>query len=111
MASSKDGRQLFLACATANELAIYDVNDREIVRHVALPAPASGLALSPDGQRLCVTCPGPKSKICLVSAGSGKMIKILHGGHTAMAPVWSPDGATLYVCDRFNDSVEIFEAN
>ena len=109
MAPSVDGKELYIACATANEVAVYDVGEREIVRRISLPGPASGLALSPDGQQLCVTCAAPKSKVCLVAAGSGKVIKTMTAGHTAMAPVWSPDGKTLYVCNRFNDSVEFFD--
>ncbi len=110
MAPSLDGKQLYIACGTANELGVYDVAEREIVRRVDLPGPASGLALSPDGQRLCVTCAAPKSKVCLIAAATGKVVKTLTAGHTSMAPVWSPDGKTLYVCNRFNDSVEIFDA-
>lgn len=109
LASSHDGKQLYIACATAGEIAVYDVEAREIVRRIELPGPASGLALSPDGQQLGITCAAPRSKVCLVAAESGKVLKILTAGHTAMAPVWSPDGRELYICNRFNDSVEIFD--
>jgi YVTN family beta-propeller protein len=30
-------------------------------------------------------------------------------GHTAMSPVLSPDGRTLYVCNRFEDSVHVID--
>src|SRR5262249_40539536 len=30
-------------------------------------------------------------------------------GHTAMAPVLSPDGKTLYVCNRFNNDVAVVD--
>lgn len=109
LACGLDGRRLFIACATANEVAVYDVESREIVRHIYLPGPASGLALSPDGANLCVTCPGVKSKVLVVDAATGKMLKNFAAGHTAMAPVWSPDGKELYVCDRFNNSVEVLD--
>lgn len=107
---SPDGRQLYIACATANQVAVYDVESRQIVRRVELPVSPSGLALSPDGQRLCVTCTAPKSKICLVGAASGKLLKSCWAGHTVMAPIWSRDGKSLYVCNRFNNSVEFFDA-
>lgn len=109
MVPSPDGKRLYLACATANQVAVYDVDQREIVRRVDLPGPASGLALSPDGQRLYVTCPGTRSKVCLVATASGKVHKVYTAGHTAMAPVLSHDGKVLYVCDRFNDAVGIIE--
>lgn len=33
----------------------------------------------------------------------------LAAGHTAMAPVLSPDGKRLYVCNRFDDDVSVFD--
>ena len=110
LVSSPDGRQLYIACATANQVAVYDVESRQIVRRIELPVSPSGLALSPDGQRLCVTCAAPKSKIWLVGAASGKLLKSCWGGHTVLAPIWSRDGKSLYVCNRFNNSVQFFEA-
>jgi DNA-binding beta-propeller fold protein YncE len=111
MVVSPDGKRLYLACASANQLAVYDVEQREIVRRIDLPGVASGLALSPDGERLYVTCPAARSKICVVATSSGKVRKIFSAGHTAMAPVLSYDGKVLFVCDRFNDSVGVIELN
>ena len=33
----------------------------------------------------------------------------LPAGHTRLAPVLSPDGKTLYVCNRFNDDVSVID--
>jgi mono/diheme cytochrome c family protein len=33
----------------------------------------------------------------------------LAAGHTALSPVLSPDAKTLFVCNRFNDSVSLFD--
>ncbi len=109
LASSPDGKRLYIACATANQLAVYDIATREIVRRIDLPGPQSGLALSPDGQRLYVTCAAQKSKVCLVATASGKVLATFSAGHTAMAPVLSSDEKVLYVCDRFNDSIGIID--
>jgi DNA-binding beta-propeller fold protein YncE len=107
IAASPDGKRLYIACATANQVAVYDVNQREIVRRIDLPGFASGLALSPDGERLYVTCPAQRSKVCLIATATGKLRRIFSAGHTAMAPVLSHDGKLLYVCNRFNDSVAV----
>lgn len=109
LALSPDGRKLYIACATANEIAVYDVEQREITRQIELPAPPSGLALSKDGQDLYVTAALPKSRVCRVTTGSGKIRATWNAGHTAMAPVLSPDGLRLYVCNRFNNSVEVID--
>jgi YVTN family beta-propeller protein len=107
--ASPDGKWLYIACGTANQVAFYDVGLREIVRRVEVPSSPSGLALSTDGQQLYVTCAAPRSKICIVSTASAKVRTTLSSGHTAMAPVLSPNGKLLYVCNRFNNSVAVFD--
>src|SRR5262249_44474486 len=74
-----------------------------------VPPLPSGLALSANGKQLYVTCAAPKSKLCIISTESGKLRGTVTCGHTAMAPVISPDDKVLYVCNRFNDSVEMFD--
>jgi YVTN family beta-propeller protein len=38
-----------------------------------------------------------------------KIIGFIHAGHTAMAPVLSPDGRTLYLCNRFDNDVSVID--
>jgi DNA-binding beta-propeller fold protein YncE/mono/diheme cytochrome c family protein len=109
MVASPDSKRLYLACATANQVAVYNLEQREIVQRVDLPGFASGLALSPDGKWLYVTCPAARSKVCVVATATGKVRKLLLAGHTATAPVLSRDGRVLYICNQFNDSVGVIE--
>ena len=44
-----------------------------------------------------------------MDTASGKVLKTLAAGHTALSPVLSPDGKTLFVCNRFNDAVSVFD--
>ena len=110
LAPSPDGQRLYIACATANELAFYDIKQREIVRSIDLPGSPSGLALSSDAKTLYVSCAAAKSWIVVIDTTSGKIRRRFSAGHTAMSPVLSPDGEELYVCNRFNNSVEVFDA-
>ena len=107
LAASPDGQSLFIACATANQVAVLDRQTGAVVRQLPVPASPSGLALSPDGARLYVTCAAPHSTLCVLETASGKTLATIPTGHTAMAPVLSPDGETLFVCDRFNDAVSV----
>jgi YVTN family beta-propeller protein len=88
---------------------IYRTAERDIIRRIDLPGSPSGMALSRDGQHLYVTCAAPISKVCVVATESGKVRATFSAGHTALAPVLSPDEKLLYVCDRFNDSVGILD--
>lgn len=109
LAASPDGRTLFVSCGTANRVLIVDLTSRSVKNSVALPSPPTGLAISGDGTRLFVTCAAPKSKVCIVDLARARLLPKLSAGHSATAPVLSPDGKTLFVCNRFNDDVSVFD--
>jgi mono/diheme cytochrome c family protein len=44
-----------------------------------------------------------------MDTASGKMLQTLAAGHTALSPVLSSDGKRLFVCNRFNDAVSLFD--
>jgi DNA-binding beta-propeller fold protein YncE/mono/diheme cytochrome c family protein len=109
LAASPDARSIYIACAAAKQVLVFDTGQRRITKRLALPGEPSGLVLSPDGARLFVTCAGPAGQVCVVDTASGKLQKTLTAGHTPLSPVLSPDAKTLFVCDRFNDCVSLFD--
>jgi YVTN family beta-propeller protein len=109
LAASPDSQTLFVGCATANEVAVFDANARRIVRKVAVPASPLGLALARNGETLYVACAAPESTVAVVDTAKGKVIASIPAGHTTLAPVLSPDGQTLFVCNRFNDEVAFID--
>jgi YVTN family beta-propeller protein len=106
--AAPDGRRLFVACATADTVVMVDANGAPL-RRIRMPGSPSGLALWPDGSRLAVTCAAPASSVCIVATTTGKITAQIPAGHTAMAPVLSPDGKTLYVCNRFDDAISFVD--
>jgi DNA-binding beta-propeller fold protein YncE/mono/diheme cytochrome c family protein len=109
LAVSPDGQTLYVACAAAKQVLVFNTEQRQITRRLALPGEPSGMALSPDGMRLFVTCAGPVSQVCVMDAASRKVEKILAAGYTALSPVLGSDAKTLFVCNRFNDAVSFFD--
>ena len=109
LVASRDGRALFVAYETPPAVVVIASSDGRILRTTPLPAPPSGLALSADGAQLYVTCAAPRSTLAVVETATGRLTDSWSSGHTAMAPVLSPDGATLYVCDRFDLAVAIHD--
>jgi DNA-binding beta-propeller fold protein YncE len=105
LAASPDGKTVYAACATGNSVSVVDLASGKAVRSIALPVPPTGLAVSADGARLYVTGANPWGRVCVVDAAAGTVAATLPAGHTAMSPVLSPDGKTLYVCNRFEHSV------
>ncbi|MEW6159854.1 MAG: c-type cytochrome [Verrucomicrobiota bacterium] len=111
LAASPDGRMLFIACATANQVTFFDIANSRIVKEVPVPASPLGLALSRDGQQLIVTCAAPESTVCILEVPRARVRARIPAGHTAMAPVLSSDGRTLYLCNRFNDEIVWIDLN
>jgi DNA-binding beta-propeller fold protein YncE/mono/diheme cytochrome c family protein len=109
LAISPDGQNLYVACASARQVLVFNPGQRRITRRLTLPGEPSGLALSADGTELFVTCAGPASEVCVMDTASGKVRQTLTAGHTALSPVLSADGKTLFVCNRFNDAVSLFD--
>lgn len=109
LAATPDQKTLFIAYATAKQIAAFDCVHEKITRIVPMPAAPLGLALSEDGRLLYVTCAAPESMIAVVGIAAGRVISTMPAGHTAMAPVLSRDGKTLYVCNRFNNEVALIE--
>ena len=109
LVASKDGKILYVLNADARQLAWVELPGGSIVRRVDVPADPTGVALSPDGSKLVVTCAAPKSTVVVIDASSGKVTATIPAGHTARAPVITPYGKRLYVCNRFDNDVSVID--
>lgn len=107
--ASRAGDTLFVGGATVPQVLVVDPTARTIRRTIPMPAPVSGLALTPDGATLVVTSAAPESVICLVDVAGGTIAARFAAGHHTTAPVVSPDGRTLFVCHRFTDEVGVID--
>lgn len=109
LASSPDGKKIFIACATGNQVMKFDVATSKITRRIHVGTSPSGLAMASDGWRLYVTCAAPASTVTVIDTGHGEVCGAIPVGHTAIAPVLHPDGKTLYVCNRFDNDVSVVD--
>ena len=103
--ASNDGKTLYVTCKDANQLLAVDVTARKVIRRTSLPAEPTGIALSPAGDRLYVTCSGGSASVCVVAADTGRVVAALPAGMMAIAPVVARDGKRLYVCNRFENKI------
>lgn len=105
-----DGKTLYVAEVTAGQVAVVDAEKGKVRTSLSFSGLVSGLRLSPDGAKLYVTLGVPDGKVCVVDTQSGKISKrTIAVGHTPLSPVVSPDGKTLYVCNRFNNSISVVD--
>ncbi len=101
------GKTLYIAETTAKQVAVYDIATSKVTATVAMPAEPTGLALTEDGTLLYVTCAAPDGCVCVIKIDTGKVIKKIPAGYGARSPVLSPDGKTLYVCNRFGNDISV----
>ena len=109
LALAVNGETVYVAEHTANAIAVFDTSTNTVSRTITLPEAPTGLVLSPDGDKLYVTCGGPAGRVCAVNLGDGAIVAEYPAGHTPGAPVIAPDGRTLFICNRFNDNVTVID--
>lgn len=107
---NEDTRQLYVAEFTANQVALVDLVTDKVARITHLDDPPSGLALTGGGATLYVTGASPEGRVYVIDTASGEVSRSFEAGHTPMAPVLSPNGKRLYVCNRFDNDVSIHDA-
>ncbi len=97
---SPDGRRFaFVTFAEGNnEIAIVDVNSRDLQRQYHLPNIGAVYSLdwSPDGQTIAFSgSVGGVTDLFLVNVDSGAVTQLTHDRFTQLHPAWSPDGKTI----------------
>ena len=109
LAVSPDGAVLFVANGTAAQVLLVDTANGKTLRTLSVPSVPSGLALSPDGNHLLVTCAGSESSLEVLEWRSGAVIRSVGLGSGATSPVISPDGTTVFVCERYDHAVSVID--
>ncbi len=107
--ASEDGQMLYVAQATANRIAVFDVASERTAGELSVADHPVGLAVSPDGTTLYVTSATPDGTVQVVDLSSFEVTERIRVGHTPVAVVVSPDGTTLYVCNQFDNSIGVFD--
>lgn len=100
-----DAGVLYVADVTAQRIVPINLDKDKVGKPISVPAAPTGLALAPDGKTLYVTAGG----VCVIDTASKKITATLAVGYGANAPVVSPDGTKLYVCNQFDNSVSVID--
>ncbi|MCX6996762.1 MAG: cell surface protein [Kiritimatiellaeota bacterium] len=107
--AAADGKTVYVAEYAARQVAVVDLADGRLVRTMSVDLPPSGLALDAVQGRLYVTCEAPEGRVVALNLATGKKEFELATGHTPLSPALSPDGKTLWVCNRFNHQVTAYD--
>ena len=112
LAVSPDKKSLYITGQTAKQVAVFDVASKKVTRTIQMPNEPTGIAVSPDGAKLYVTCSSerwPAGMVCVTSAATGAISKRIPAGHSSRAPVVTPDGSKLYVCNWFDNDLSVID--
>ena len=109
LATAKDGSAVYVAEAGLRQVGVFDIATEKITKNIALPDVPSGLAFSLDGSVLYVTAGAAQGYVYRIFSAKGEVQAKIAVGHSPIAPVVSPDGKLLYVCNRFNNNVSVID--
>ena len=102
---SPDGQTVYITAATGRQVLGFDKSSKRVAG-IPLPGEPSGLVLQ-DNSTMWVSGGGHNGRIWKLE--EGRVTGEIKTGHTPMAPVLSPDGKTLYVCNRFDNDVSFID--
>ncbi len=107
--ADRDGKTLYVTESTAKRVVFFDVATGKVSATVDLPQTLSGLALSPDGAHLYVAGAEPEGHVYVIDTAKRKVVQGLAAGHTPTPVAVSGDAARLYVGNRFNNNVGVYD--
>src|ERR1700687_4645039 len=108
MASSLDGRLLYVVCQDSDEVRVVDVQSSKVIRSVAVGRMPRGIALSPDGSRLYITNAWSDT-VSVIDAAALQVVQTLPTGSEPSGVVADTRGGTLYVANRLSGDVSVID--
>ena len=100
---------LYIAEATAQQVAVFDITSNRVTGVISLSNNPSGLVLAPDGSILYASSGSSVGTIEIIETYINKVVTTIPVGHTPCSPVLSPDGKILFVCNRFDNSLSVID--
>ncbi len=108
VAVAPGGKTMYVTANTAGKLLVFDVVSEKLTTAWPLKCDPHGVAVAADGT-VYVTG-GTEKGVLLKLDAQGAVAAKTNVGHTPMSPVVSPDGATIYVLNRFGNAVMAVDA-
>ena len=103
------GDSLLITAATGNELLRVAPETGAITAKLPLGVPLSGSVVSSDDRWIYTTGGGSQGKVFVIDAQQNTVTRTIEVGHSPNAPVLSPDGTRLYVCNQFDNDLSVID--
>ncbi|HEV3512674.1 MAG TPA: beta-propeller fold lactonase family protein [Candidatus Sulfotelmatobacter sp.] len=108
IASSPDGRLLYVACQDSDEVRVVDVHSSKVVAAIKVGHVPRDLALSSDGSRLYVTNAWSDT-VSVIDTAAREVIQTLSTGFEPSGVVLDLTGTILYVANRLSSDVSVID--
>lgn len=105
----EEGGRAWVAEEGTEQVTVLDLGRMQVGEKFATEGTPGGLALSADGAHLFVTLATPTGGVQEIELATGKTSRFLATGHMPGAIAAHPGGATLYVAERFTDTVAVLD--
>ncbi len=116
--ASDDGRRLYVSLWGKSALAVVDLEKGEVITRWETESHPTELALSPDGERLFVSCANSNT-VWVFDAAAGRAQEVIKSALFDTAPTGSTpnsialaaDGKALFVANADNNNVAVFDVS
>src|SRR5579864_2565500 len=108
MASSADGRLLYVVCQDSDEVRVVDLQSGKVISSVAVGRMPRGIAVSPDGRRLYITNAWSDT-VSVIDAATLQIVQTLPTGPEPSGVVSDSNGTTLYVANRLSGDISVID--
>jgi DNA-binding beta-propeller fold protein YncE/mono/diheme cytochrome c family protein len=98
---------MYVAEHTAARIDEIAISSKTVSRTLMLSGNPSGLVMSADDSMLYVAVGAAGGQVYVVDVSLWQIVASVTVGHTPMAPVLSADGSTMFVCNRFTNSISV----
>jgi YVTN family beta-propeller protein len=108
MASSPDGRLLYVVCQDSDEVRVVDAQSSKVIGSVAVGRMPRGITLSPNGRQLYITNAWSDT-VSVIDTATLQVVQTLPTGSEPSGVISDNDNATLYVANRLSGDVSVID--
>jgi YVTN family beta-propeller protein len=108
MASSPDGRLLYVVCQDSDEVRVVDVQSSKVIGSVTVGRMPRGITLSPNGRQLYITNAWSDT-VSVIDTATLQVVQTLPTGSEPSGVISDSDNATLYVANRLSGDVSVID--
>jgi YVTN family beta-propeller protein len=108
IATSPDGRLLYVVCQDSDEVRVVEVKSGKLVSRISVGRTPRGIALSTDGRQLYVTNAWSDT-VSVIDAATLTVSQTLPTGPEPSGIVSDKDGNTLYVANRLSGDISVID--